>query len=76
MATFRHMAGVAADPNADVSAVRNASPVLHSVLALFVLFVLLVATVLAIYKPRGVTPDGWQKQRVVSYTANFRKLPP
>ena len=60
MATFRYMAGVAADPNADLSAVRNFSPVLHSILALFVL---LVATVLAIYKPRGVTPYGWRKQR-------------
>ena len=60
MATFRHMAGVAADPNADLSAVRNASPVLHATLALFGL---LVATVLAIYKPRGVTPYGWRKQR-------------
>ena len=60
MATFRHMAGVAADPGADLSAVRNSSPVLHATLALFVL---LVATVLAIYKPRGVTPYGWRKQR-------------
>lgn len=60
MGTFRFMAAVAADPNTDVSRVRNASPVLHSILALFVL---LVATVLAIYKPRGVTPYGWRKQR-------------
>lgn len=59
MATFRYMAGVAADPNADLSAVRNSSPVLHSILALLMLF---VATVLAIYKPRGVTPYGWRKQ--------------
>ena len=43
MGTFRHMAGVAADPSADLSAVRNSSPVLHSILALSVL---LVATVL------------------------------
>jgi uncharacterized membrane protein len=60
MTTFRVMADVAATPNADVSAVRNVSPVLHSILALVVL---LVATVLAIYKPRGVTPYGWRKQR-------------
>ena len=60
MATFRYMADVAADPNADLSAVRNTSPVLHALLALFVL---LVAAVLAIYKPRGVTPYGWRKQR-------------
>ena len=60
MATFRHMAGVAADPNADFSTVRSSSPVLHSTLALFVL---LVATVLAVYKPRGLTPYGWRKLR-------------
>lgn len=58
MATFRHMARVAADSSADLSAVRNPSPVLHAILALFVL---LVAAVLAIYKPRGVTPYGWRK---------------
>lgn len=69
MATFRHMAGVAADPNADLSAVRNASPVLHSILALFVL---LVATVLAIYKPRGVTVYGWRRQREASGLRSIR----
>jgi hypothetical protein len=60
MGTFRYMAGAAADPSADLSMVRNPSPVLHSVLALLVL---LVATVLAVYKPRGMTPYGWRKQR-------------
>lgn len=59
MQTFRAMAGVAADPGADLAAVRNASPMVHAVLALLVL---LVATVLAVYKPRGVTRYGWRKQ--------------
>jgi uncharacterized membrane protein len=59
METFRSMAGVAADPSADLAAVRNASPALHAVLALLVL---LVATVLAVYKPRGMTRYGWRKQ--------------
>jgi hypothetical protein len=59
MGTFRYMAGVAADPGADLTLVRNASPMLHAVLALLVL---LVATVLAVYKPRGVTPYGRRKQ--------------
>jgi hypothetical protein len=59
METFTVMARVAADPNADLNTVRNASPLLHAALALLVL---LVATVLAIYKPRGVTPYGWRKQ--------------
>jgi hypothetical protein len=59
METFSFMAGVAADPSGDLALVRNASPMLHAVLALLVL---LVATVLAVYKPRGVTPYGRRKQ--------------
>lgn len=58
MATFRHMATTAADPTADLAAVRNPSPALHSVLALLVL---LTATVLAIDKPGGPTPYGRRK---------------
>jgi len=53
------MAGVAADPSVDLALVRNASPTLHAALALLVL---LVATVLAVYKPRGMTHYGWRKQ--------------
>ena len=60
METFRVMARVAADPAADLAIVRNPSPRFHAVLALVVL---LVTTVLAIYKPRGLTPYGWRKQR-------------
>jgi uncharacterized membrane protein len=59
METFRSMAGVAADPTADLGMVRNPSPVLHAVLALLVL---LVATVLAVVKPRGRTRYGQRKQ--------------
>jgi uncharacterized membrane protein len=55
METFRSMADVAADPRADLGAVRNPSPVLHAAAALLLL---LVATTLAVYKPRGVTPYG------------------
>src|SRR5262249_43514291 len=58
MGTFRQMAAVAADPDVGIADVRNPSPVLHSVLAIFVL---LVATVLAIYKPFGMTPYGQRK---------------
>lgn len=57
--TFRVMAGVAADPSAELGVVRNASPVLHASAALLVL---LVATVLAVYKPRGLTPYGQRRQ--------------
>jgi uncharacterized membrane protein len=60
MATFRFMADVAADPSADLSVVRNPSPVLHAAAALLLL---LAATTLAVYKPRGLTPYGWRKQR-------------
>src|SRR5215217_9558763 len=60
METFRVMAGVAADPSAVLGAVRNPSPALHAGAALLLL---LVATVLAVYKPRGVTPYGRRKQR-------------
>jgi hypothetical protein len=60
METFSFMAGVAADPSADLALVQNASPMLHAALALLVL---LVATVLAVYKPRGMTPYGRRKQR-------------
>lgn len=59
METFSVMARVAADPKADLALVRSVSPTLHAVLALLVL---LVATVLAIYKPRGMTRYGWRKQ--------------
>lgn len=59
METFSAMAGVAVDPSADLALVRNASPMLHAALAVLVL---LVATVLAVYKPRGMTRYGWRKQ--------------
>jgi hypothetical protein len=58
METFRFLAGLAGDPSADLDMVRNASPGLHAALALLVL---LVATVLAVYKPRGMTPYGRRK---------------
>lgn len=52
METFSFMADLAADQTADLALVRNASPVLHAALALLLL---LVATILAVYKPRGTT---------------------
>jgi hypothetical protein len=59
METFSFMAGVAADPNAELGVVRNASPALHAGAALLLL---VVATTLAVYKPRGVTRYGRRKQ--------------
>jgi hypothetical protein len=59
METFSFMADVAADPTADLAMVRNPSPALHAGAALLLL---LAATTLAVYKPRGVTPYGRRKQ--------------
>jgi hypothetical protein len=58
MGTFRQMAGVAADPVLGVAAVRNASPIIHAILALILL---LAATVLGVYKPFGITAYGRRK---------------
>ena len=55
MGTFRQMAGIAADPIVDLEVVRNASPIVHSILALILL---IAATVLGVYKPFGMTPYG------------------
>ena len=59
MGTFRQMAAVAADPVVELGLVRNPSPGLHAMLALVLL---LAATVLAIYKPFGLTPYGARHQ--------------
>ena len=59
METFSFMADVAADQSADLGAVRNPSPVLHASAAILLL---LAATALAIYKPRGMTRYGRRKQ--------------
>jgi uncharacterized membrane protein len=65
MPTFRSLAEAAADPRADLDEVRNASPALHAGLALVLL---LVATTLAVFKPRGMTPYGRHKQRARTVT--------
>jgi hypothetical protein len=58
MGTFRQIAGVAADPVIELGLVRNPSPLVHAILALILL---VVATVLAIYKPFGMTPYGQRR---------------
>lgn len=55
LGTFGQMAATAGNPMQNLSSVRNPSPVVHSVLALLAL---ITATVLAIYKPFGLTPFG------------------
>jgi hypothetical protein len=67
MATFRRMAGVAADPMVDVSLVRNASPMIHASLA-FIL--LLAATVLGVYKPMGMTAYGRRQYDAARYAVS------
>ena len=58
MGTFRQMAGVAADPVVELGLVRTPSPVVHAILALVLL---VIATVLGVYKPFGPTPYGSRK---------------
>lgn len=60
METFRVMANAAADPAASLAAIRNPSPLAHATAALVALT---AATVLAIFKPRGLTRYGRRKQR-------------
>jgi hypothetical protein len=59
MGTFRQMAGVAADPTVNLELVRNASPIVHAILALMLL---VIATVLGVHEPFGMTPYGRHKQ--------------
>jgi hypothetical protein len=61
--TLGYLADVAAQAtlsNDDLGVLRTPSVVIHSALALVAL---LVATTLAVYKPRGMTPYGRRKQR-------------
>ena len=71
MGTFRLMAGVAADPVLDLAAVRNASPILHAILALILL---LAATVLGVYKPFGMTAYGSRKHKEQRQTVSSTTL--
>lgn len=58
---FARVAAVASDTPEVPDALRSPSPLIHSALALLLL---LVATVLAVYKPRGVTPWGQRRMTV------------
>jgi hypothetical protein len=60
MQSLAAMAEVASDPGAELSDVRNPSPVLHAAAALVLL---LLATLLGVFKPQGVTRYGRRKQR-------------
>jgi hypothetical protein len=67
METFREMAGVAADPIAELHLVRNPSPLVHGVLALGLL---MTATILSVYKPFGMTTYGLREQQKRSPNRN------
>jgi hypothetical protein len=58
--TFAAMAAVAAEPRADLAAVRNHSPVIHAGAATVLL---LLAAALSVYKPRGLTRYGWRRRQ-------------
>lgn len=61
--TLNYLAEIAANTKLstrELLALRDPSPVVHSSLALILL---LVATTLGVYKPRGLTPYGWRKER-------------
>jgi hypothetical protein len=60
METLGHVGALASDQNVDLGEVRSVSPLLHAVLALVLL---VVATALAVYKPRGVTRFGRRSER-------------
>jgi len=61
--TFDTMAARAADPTVPLDQVRTASPLLHAALALVALS---GATILSVYKPRGLTRRGWRHRRTLS----------
>ena len=56
--TLQQLADRASGGVGGLAAMRSSSPVLHSAAALVLL---LAATALAVYKPRGVTRYGWRK---------------
>lgn len=58
--TVSFLAGVAADPSADLSRLGGGGQFLHPGVGLLVL---LVIVILSVYKPRGMTRYGWRKQQ-------------
>lgn len=58
--TIGHFANLAKDPTSSLQDLRAVTFVLHSGIAAVLL---LGATVLAVYKPRGQTRYGWRKQQ-------------
>jgi hypothetical protein len=65
--TIGSIADVAARTG-DMEDLRNPSPAVHAAVGVLLL---LVTTVLGVYKPRGMTPYGWRKQQELR-KARFR----
>lgn len=63
MQTLGMLAGMARDPAVSLAELRSPSPVVHAAAAIGLL---LVALVLSVYKPRGVTP--WAGQMITART--------
>jgi len=74
MQTLSYVADVAAQTtfSSDDLGETRISPVLHAALALVLL---LVATVLAVYKPKGMTPYGQRKQRARQHAQRAVSVP-
>jgi hypothetical protein len=68
LGTLGSFADSAVDAQSTLDEVRTASPLLHAALALVLLD---IATILAVYKPRGVTPYG-RRKRVDARTGRGR----
>ena len=60
MQTLRELSEITAAAPADLNAIRSPSPLIHAGAALALL---LVAMILAVYKPRGLTAYGQRKHR-------------
>ena len=68
--TVNQVADVAARGDSDLDAMRSASFLLHAGVGVLLL---LIATVLAVFKPRGLTRRGWRKQQeLIAAAASMR----
>lgn len=72
--TLSYLGDLAADNTSSIDDLRNPSPVIHSVAGLLLL---LLATILSVYKPQGITRYEWykqQEQRMGSQARHTRDL--
>jgi hypothetical protein len=60
--------GDAAAGTGDLDDLRGASPAVHAAIGVLLL---LLTTVLGVYKPRGLTPYGWRKQHELRTASRY-----